>query len=145
MSNKIIQVFLVFVVILVLAGFSIVLSSKQSNILSVLPPESQIGSSGNQDSALIVEKHYSSDAYTFTGSVMADEGCSTLSTGVDLEQDNPEKITLTFDTETEAIPDDCKTPTPRKDFIVVVPTSEGAQLEKVIFNGVSVAFELRAQ
>lgn len=143
MTNKITQVFLVFVVILVLAGFSFVLNSRQAGILSNPPNQSQIGANQSQDSALVVEKHYSSDANTYTGSIMVDEGCSTLSAGVDLEQASPEKIVITFDTEGSVA--GCATPAPRKDFIVVVPSSQQAQLEKVVFNGVPVAFELRSQ
>lgn len=144
MTNKFTQLFVLFVVILALVGFSVVLTNKQtSSPISPATGDRSATSGLPQTSALVVEKTYAADANTFSGSLMVDEPCSTLGTDVNLNQGNPERITLVFSTSEGA--KDCKTSTSKKEFIVVVPSSRSAELEKVVFNGAAVAFEIRSQ
>lgn len=142
MTNKITQFFLLFVVILVLAGFSLVLSKKPK---SPLPPEGKHETADNpeQIAALVVEKSYVNDAHTFSGSLVVDEPCSMLSADVDVTIEEPEKITLLFDTRTAGSA--CDVSSAKKDFIIVVPASFTAELDKVVFNGAAIAFEVRSE
>ncbi|MCL5435478.1 MAG: hypothetical protein M1275_00090 [Patescibacteria group bacterium] len=144
MTNKFAQLFVLFVVILVLVGFSVVLTNRQVPLedgSDVGAPSSD--SNAPQTAVLVVEKTYAADANTFRGSLMVDEPCSMLGTDVDFNQNDPEQITLVFSTSGNA--KECGVATAKKDFIVVVPSSESAKLEKVVFNGTAVSFEVHSQ
>jgi len=141
MTHKPTQFFLLFVLILVLVGVTLVAERGQRGWLSSKRSQSPlVKNSGGP--ILILEHKYAASVNTYRGSVESEKPCDVLKTDVELSANSPEQIKLILATDESSSA--CQGGTNRKDFTIVIPSSTQAQLEEVKFNGQPLAFELRS-
>ncbi|MDP2932927.1 MAG: hypothetical protein Q8N81_02240 [bacterium] len=141
MTHKPTQLFLLFVLILVLVGVTLVAERDQRSWLFGKRSQSPlVKNSGGP--TLILEHKYAASVNTYRGSVESAKPCDVLETSVELSSGQPEQIKLIL--ATDKSPSACQGGTVKKDFTIVIPSSTQAQLEEVKFNGQPLAFELRS-
>lgn len=145
MTHKPTQIYLLFVIILVVAGVTLVAREGQRGILrqyrAPAVSESQDGNPADGKPVLTLARKYISSANAFFGTVLANQPCEVLKTDAELDSSQPEQIKLLLTTEEG--PDKCKRGTTKKDFTIIIPSSEQAQLKEVRLNGQSVAFKIQ--
>ena len=144
MTNKFVQAFLLFIVVLVLAGFSIVIKNQTPAFFptpQTITRDDANTSTPSSKVTLSIDRYYDSQANTYTGSVMAAEPCAVLDTKIDVEESQPEKINLILETKSGG---QCENGSQKKDFIIVVPSSEQAKIEQIVFNGELMAFKVHS-
>lgn len=132
-------IYLLAVVILVLIGFALALSSLPENSNN----QDDTGHENNQEVSSVymaLEHGYIADANTFSGSVESPTPCHELLTDAEISGSSPEQITLKLRTEDSG--ETCAQVVSEKDFTIVVPSSPNAQLVAVMLNGQRVNFNL---
>ncbi|MBI4053724.1 MAG: hypothetical protein HY397_00165 [Candidatus Doudnabacteria bacterium] len=139
--KNLLKVFFLLVIIVVLAGFTIVVQKTQ---FAWKTPEINYNTAvfrAIQLAPVVIEQAYANSAFTLKGSIEVSDPCARLDTNADFSGEEQEKIKLII--ETTIADQDCAGAATKKDFIVVIPTPKYSALDSVEVNGQSVAFELK--
>ena len=135
MLEKPLKSFLIIVIILVGIGFITASFNNDS------PKTSDEIAEGENGEKMVLLHEYFASANSYSGSIMTPSACYSWYSGIQLDDADPEQITLILTT-TEDGTGDCEQSPSRKDFTFVVPSSPQAQLVAVELNGQPVDFEI---
>ena len=127
-----------FILIILLVGIGFVTASFNSDRSKTARDETAEDESREK---IVLQHKYFASANSYSGSIMTPTACYSWYTDIELDNTDPEEITLILNTSDDGT-EDCEEKPARKDFTFIVPSSPEARLVSVELNGQSIDFEI---